>query len=321
MSDHAAGMLHGQRLLVTGASGFIGSHLIKRLADNAADLHAVCWRRPIHRGNGWRWWRADLAEAATVKRLLARVRPDVIFHLASYVSGRRDLELVMPTFRSNLMSTVNLLSAASASGCRRFVLAGSQEEPSEPDASPCSPYAAAKYAATGYARMFQALFQLPIVVTRLFMVYGPGQRDSQKLIPYVILSLLRGETPKLMSGERPVDWIFVEDVVDALLAAATVPGIDGRVLDVGSGRLIPVRNVVDQLVRLVNPRVTPHFGALADRQLEQVRAADSAETERLTGWRPTISLEEGLRRTVEWYTVRFGDSKSDCPTRNVAPPS
>jgi nucleoside-diphosphate-sugar epimerase len=136
-------------------------------------------------------------------------------------------------------------------------------------------------------------------------VYGPGQSDHRKLIPYVVLSLLRGESPRLMSGSRAVDWIFVEDVADALLAAAGTAAIDGETLDVGSGELITVRHIVERLVRLVDPRIQPEFGAIADRPLEQVRVADTARTEALIGWKTSTSLEDGLARTVDWYADRF----------------
>ncbi len=297
--------LNGQKVLVTGASGFIGSSLLHRLSSSAVEVHAVSRKTPICDPGRTRWWVGDLTELSTVRQLLGDIQPQVVLHLASHVAGGRGLELVRPTFDSNLLTTVNVLTTATEAGCRRVVLAGSLEEPTEADGIPCSPYAAAKHAASAYARMFHALYGLPVVVLRLFMVYGPGQRDLRKLVPYVILSLLGGKSPRLMSGDRAVDWIFVEDVVDALLSAAAAPDIGGRTLDVGSGRLLTVRRVVEELVRLVNPRIQPDFGAIADRPLEQIRRADPAPTTALTGWRPSTRLEDGLKVTVEWYAEQF----------------
>jgi len=96
--------------------------------------------------------------------------------------------------------------------------------------------------------MFFALYQLPVVILRVFMVYGPGQGDLQKLVPYVITSLLKGETPRFTSGTREVDWIYVEDVVAAFLEAARAPGVEGATLDVGTGKLVTVRQVVERFV-------------------------------------------------------------------------
>jgi len=271
------------------------------------EVHAISRTKPANPEKGVHWWHGDLAEIATVQDLLAAVKPEVIFHLAGHVVGARDLDAVMSTFRSNLMSTVNLLTVAGQIGCRRLVVTGSLEEPEQgdPEAVPSSPYAAAKWAGSAYARMFHALYKLPVVILRVFMVYGPAQRDLRKLIPYVILSLLRGEAPKLTSGQRPVDWIYVEDVVEGLLAAAQAADVDGRTIDIGSGELVPIRTVVEQLVRLIDPQLKPLFGALPERPLEQVRVANIARAHAMMGWKPITPLEEGLKHTVEWYKRRL----------------
>ena len=298
--------LMGQKVLVSGASGFIGAHLCRRLLKDGVEVHGIS-RSDRSRGeNGVFWWRGDLADAETVREILSALRPDLIFHLASHVAGARDRQLVGPTFRSNLLSTVNLLDIASEVGCRRILLAGSLEEPEPGDsqAIPCSPYAAAKWAGSAYARMFHALYQLPVVICRLFMVYGPGQQDLRKLVPYVVLSLLRGEAPQLMNGRREIDWIYVEDVVEGFIAAAAAEGIEGKTVDLGSGSLVPVRTVVEKLVCLINPGIEPRFGALTDRPLEQVRVADVANSLDLIGRKPTVSLEEGLKRTADWYALQ-----------------
>ena len=237
------------------------------------------------------------------------IQPEIIFHLASHVAGARESHVVLPTFRSNLMSTVNLLTVANDIGCNRIVIAGSMEEPDleNPESIPCSPYAAAKWASSAYARMFHALFQLPVVILRVFMVYGPGQQDLHRLIPYVILSLLQGEALKLSSGQRQIDWIYVEDVVAALLAAAQVANIEGSTIDVGSGTLVSIETIVEQLVQLINPQVRPLFGALVDRPLEQVKVANIVKAYATMKWQPVTSLEVGLQRAVDWYAQRLSN--------------
>jgi nucleoside-diphosphate-sugar epimerase len=117
----------------------------------------------------------------------------------------------------------------------------------------------------------------------------------------VTLCLLRGEAPRLSSGRRDVDWIYVEDVVDGIITAAQANDVEGRTIDIGSGELVSIRKVVEHLVRLTNPTIQPLFGALPERPLEQVRAADTAKSNALLGWKAKISLEQGLKRTTEWY--------------------
>jgi nucleoside-diphosphate-sugar epimerase len=300
--------LRGQKALVTGGSGFIGSHLCARLSQMGAEVHAVSRLKRSDEASDIKWWQGDLSDTAIVHKLLRTIQPEIVFHLASEVTGARGPEFVLPTFRSNLISTLNILTAAKEVGCRRIIVTGSLEEPDSVGREniPCSPYAAAKWAAGAYARMFHALYQLPVVILRVFMVYGPAQRDIKKLVPYVILSLLRGEKPKLSNGQRPIDWIFVSDVVEAFIAAAKKPGIDGYTIDVGSGELVTIRAVVEQLVRLIDPRIEPLFGALESRPFEQVRVADSATSYTTLGWKVVTPLESGLQRTVEWYGTQMG---------------
>lgn len=293
----------GQRTLITGANGFIGSHLCQRLGAEGAEVHAVYRsHRPRHEGQA-RWWQADLSDEASVRKLFREIRPEVIFHLASHVKGAPDLKHVLPTFQSNLQSTVNLLAVAAETGCRRMVLTGSLAEPDAQNGElfPTAPYAAAKWASSGYARMFHALYQFPVVIARVFMVYGPAQVDLTKLIPYATLSLLRGETPKITSGDRLVDWIYVSDVVDGFIALAHAPGVDGATIELGSGALVSIREIVQQLAAVVDPRARVEFGALPDRPLEPTRTAKTAETFARLGWKPQVPLQEGLKRTVEWY--------------------
>jgi UDP-glucose 4-epimerase len=294
---------YGEKILITGASGFIGSYLCRRLCEAGIEVHAISRMKRSGRGNTLQWWQGDLADSATARDLVQAIKPVVIFHLASHVMGARNLENVLPTFRSNLLSTVNILTVASEVGCRRIVLTNSLEEPDlgDPTSIPSSPYAAAKWASSGYARMFHALYQLPVVILRLFMVYGPAQQDLGKLIPYVTLCLLRGEAPRLTSGQRDVDWIYVDDVVDGIIAAAQASNVEGKTIEIGSGELVSIRNVVEHLVRLTNPTIQPIFGALAERPLEQVRKANVTTALAQIGWKPKTSLREGLENTVNWF--------------------
>jgi UDP-glucose 4-epimerase len=299
-----ADRIAGRPVLVTGASGFIGAHLCNRLWSCRAKIHAVS--REVHCSDTehLRWWQADLRDISAVRGVFRAVQPEIVFHLASYVVGERELGAVLPTFYDNLASTVHLLTAAKETECQRVVLACSSEEPQILDNDTTfaySPYAAAKWASSIYGRMFYQLFQLPVVMPRIFMTYGPDQKDVQKLVPFVALHLLRGETPKLSSGKRRADWIYVEDVVEGLLRAATTPGIDGCTFDLGSGSLVSVREIVEQISKIVGTPVEPAFGALPDRPFEQERTADTTFLVKKLGYQPKTSLNDGLQTTVAWY--------------------
>jgi len=292
--------LEGRSALVTGATGFIGGHLLDRLQQSGSVIHALS-RRPGEDSRA-HWHEADLTDFDAVRRVVASISPDVIFHLAGETRAARDLDLVLPTFHSNLVSTVNLLTAAAeASSAARIVLAGSLEEPERGDLAASSPYAASKLGASTYGRLFGETLNLPVTVLRVFMVYGPAQHDLRKLVPYVILSLLRGERPRLTSGRREIDWVYVEDVVEAFIAAAAADSVGRASVDVGSGEAVPIRSLVDRLVEMIDPSLEPEFGAVPDRAQEQIRVADVEATELAIGWRPKVTLEEGLLRTIRWY--------------------
>lgn len=299
--------LAGRRALVTGASGFIGSALCRHLSQAGMEVHGVSRTEHHATDSCARWHTNRLDDIEAVRALFKAARPDYVFHLASHVAGSRAIELVLPTFSANLTSTVNLLTAATEQGCERILLTGSLEEPEPgPDhAVPSSPYAAAKFAASAYGRMFHALYNTPVAILRLFMVYGPGQQDLRKLVPYVTLALLKGQTPELSSGTRKVDWIYVDDIAAGYLAAATAKGVEGATVDLGSGRLDTVRTVVEELVGLINPHIQPLFGSVPERALEQIRMADTESSFRLLGWRTQVSLHDGLARTAEWYREKL----------------
>lgn len=292
----------GRTVLVTGASGFIGSHLSARLARAGALVHALSRTARADTASE-RWWQVDLADGRSVGELFEAIRPQLVFHLASRVSGGTELELVEPMLEDNLVSALNVMSAAQRCSSERVVLAGTMLEEAA-GGVPISPYAAAKSAAAAYARMFHALYATPVVNLRLHMVYGPGQ-DSGKLIPHVATSLARGRAAKVSSGRRQVDWIYVDDVVDALVVAGCAPGIEGEAIDIGSGELVTIRALVERLAAIVGGAgAEVEFGGLDDRPLEDPRVADVARSSRLMGWQPRTTLEAGLRETADWYRAR-----------------
>ena len=306
MSRIDAPRLEGRKVLITGATGFLGRVISVRLANHGAEVHGVSRTdRSSEPDAVVHWWRADLQDCADLERVWDQVQPSVVYHLAGEVNGAPSAELLIPTFHSLLTSTVNLLALAGKSSMTRLVLAGSLEEKDadDGDAPSMSPYAAAKSAASDYARMCHEVFGTRAVILRTFMSYGPGQ-PHWKIIPSTISSLLNGVPPRLSSGSRELDWVYVEDVADAFVDAAVAPGIEGMTLDVGSGHLTSIAQIVEDLVRLVDPSIRPVYGVLPDRPRRPPRIAEVAVTQRYLGWEPKTRLAEGLRRTVAWHRNR-----------------
>lgn len=301
--------LKKSKVLITGGSGFLGSHLCRHLSPKTGEVHAISRTQQSHSGGDIRWWQVDLDDLGAVRNLFSKVKPDIIFHLSGLVTAGQSQEFVLPTFHSLLTSTVNLLTVATEVGCARLILIGSLNElmPELGESIPSSPYAAAKWAGSAYGRMFHALYRTPVVIVRPFMTYGPGQ-DVRKLIPHVILSLLEGKSPKLSSGKWEADWIYIDDVIEGFIDTALVPNIEGDTFDLGSGVLASVREVVERLVEIVGCSTPPLFGALPDRVLEPARKAEIGRAFEKLGWKPKVSLGSGLQQTVEWYRARLSTS-------------
>jgi UDP-glucose 4-epimerase len=292
--------LTGKRVLVSGGSGFLGAPLCRRLLGAGAEVHAVT--RQERESGDVRWWQVNLEDLDATRRLLATVSPDVVFHLGGAVTGAPALEHVPPTFASLLATTVNLLQAVTECQCGRMIVVGSLEEPRGriDQLVPLSPYGAAKCAASMYARMFHALYQTPVSVLRLFMTYGPGQPEH-RLISYAIRSFLRGESPKLASGRRRLDLVYLDDAIDGFMRAAALPGLEGRCADLGSGQAVSVQRVVQTIAGLMRSSIQPIWNALADRPSERsTRIADVQSAKDGLGWAPATPLDVGLARTIDW---------------------
>ncbi len=170
-----SGNLSGKRILITGAGGFIGTHLSGRLCRMGAEVHGTSRMKKESDKDNFTWWQGTFDDVATATTLLQTIRPHFIFHLAGEATASNDMRFVLPTFHSILTSTVNILTAANEVSCERIILPASCTEPINLNQVSSSPYAAAKWAASGYARLFHTLYGTPVVNVRTFMGYVRGK--------------------------------------------------------------------------------------------------------------------------------------------------
>ncbi len=149
-------------------------------------------------------------------------------------------------------------------------------------------------------RMFQNMYQSPVVMVRPFMGYGPAQ-PAGKIIPFVIQSFLQKKAPLLSNGYWRTDWVYIKDTIEGMIAASISDGCEGMTIDLGSGTLTSVREVIDKITDIMQPECLPVFGALPDRHQEHTRTANTELAYQKLNWRASTHLEKGLRETVNWY--------------------
>jgi nucleoside-diphosphate-sugar epimerase len=308
--------LTGTRVLITGATGFIGSHLTRRLVADGADVHAltstvssVYPTRLLDLRDQLTMHEGSLEDRSAMDSVVAAARPEFVFHLGAYTHVGKSWQRVDECIQVNVQGTVNLLQALTATDYRRFVYTGTSEiygdvpVPFREDGpvNPVSPYSVAKYAGERYCRMFVQGRGWPIVMVRPFNAYGPGQTPD-RVIPEIIGRALRGGRLAMTKGLQTREFNYVEDLADGFIRAATAEGVEGEVINLGGGPEVSMRDLATTILQLMGNPVVPEFGALAERPTEIMRMyADTEKTRRLLGYTAPTSLEDGLQRTIEWY--------------------
>ena len=309
--------------LVTGGAGFIGSHLCEELIRRGhrvrvGDNLSTGKIRNLDHLTGVEFFQGDLAELAFAQRAVAGV--DYVLHEAAIPSVPRSVKDPITSNRSNVDATLNVLVAARDAGVKRLVFAGSSSAygntptlPKHEDmpANPLSPYALQKVVGEQYLQMFTRLYGLETVTIRYFNVFGPRQDPSSPysgVISVFATALLENRSPTIYGdGEQTRDFTYVANVVDGVLRACEAPGASGEIINVATGGRISLNQLFSAMREITGGTAEPTY---ADARAGDVRdsQADISKARRILGYEPTVTFEDGLQRTIDWYRASVAAS-------------
>jgi UDP-glucose 4-epimerase len=311
--------------LVTGGAGFIGSHLSEELVRRGHRVRVVDSlitgkRRNLEPASGVEFIEGDLANAEVAARAVDGM--NYVLHQAAIPSVPRSVKDPITSNRANIDASLNVLVAARDAGVKRLVYAGSSSaygntptlpKREEMPTNPLSPYALQKLVAEQYCQMFTRLYGLETVTIRYFNVFGPRQDPGSPysgVISLFATALLEGRRPTIYGdGEQTRDFTYVANVVDGVLRACEAPAASGEVINVATGGRISLNRLLQTMNGIVGTNLEaiyqpPREGDVRDSQ------ADIAKAQRLLGYQPLVSLEDGLKKTLDW-----------CRTQNAPSPA
>lgn len=302
--------LSGRKALVVGGRGFIGSHVVLSLLHFGAFVTTLSHSetlRPMER-EGVEHLTGDIRDPDSLRRCLSKREFDYVINSAGYIdhspyfSGGRDL------IDQHFSGTMNLLDQVKHPDLKGYVQLGSSDEygtleaPQNEDSreAPISPYSVGKVAAAHLLQMLQTTENLPAVIVRLFLVYGPGQ-DKRRFLPQVIRGCLADRDFGTSEGRQVRDFCYIDDVVKGILSAMVSEEARGKVINVASGRPVTIREVIEKVISMVGGG-RADFGKVPYRKGENMSLyADISLAKRILGWQPSTDIDEGLKRTIEWY--------------------
>jgi nucleoside-diphosphate-sugar epimerase len=303
-----------KRIVITGATGFVGANLTERLVYDGHEVYLLV-------REGYQAWRIEhllphihlisvnLLDRKELLDSIKHIRPDWVFHLAAYgaYSWQENLDVAIQT---NFLATVNLVETCKEIGFEAFINTGSSSEyglkghaPAEDDSlEPNSYYAVTKASATLFCRYTAQRFNLPISTLRLYSVYGPYE-DPKRLIPTMILKGMQGTLPPLVHPDVARDFIFTEDVANAFLIVAssssTLPF--GSIYNLGNGKQVTLRDVVSLTQNIFNIADEPEWGSMENRSWDTNTWVANNGKLTSAGWSSKYDFQSGFIKTIEWF--------------------
>jgi nucleoside-diphosphate-sugar epimerase len=297
-------------LLIIGGTGFIGKHLTCAAMKSGFQTTVLSLHEPKSESKveGASYLQADTTDCDDLRRKLSKTDIDYVINLSGYIYHSSFSEGGDAVIESHFTAVKNIVKILDRNKLKRFIQIGSSDEYGNIEApqneamreSPISPYSLAKVASTHFLQMLNRTEGFPVVILRLFLVYGP-QQDHKRFLPQVIKGCLSGEAFPTSLGEQLRDFCYVDDVTRGILMALRQDNINGEVINIASGAPVTIRKVIETVKELIG-QGNPLFGQVPYRQEENMMLyADINKVTHALNWAPQVSLEDGIRRTINSY--------------------
>ncbi len=305
--------LKGKIVAITGGAGFVGSHLTHRLLEEGAEVHLIVrestslWRLSSFK-DSLSLHISDVSSSSDMNRTIQKINPSYFFHLSAYGVDASKKDYITAT-KINVLAIANIFSALKYIDCKKVILLGSSSEYGEVDhritedtpLKPVNIYGSTKACGTILAHQLGSENNIPVITFRPFGLFGEGE-EPHKLFAYVILQSLKEKDINLTKGEQYRDYLYVENLIDALILACEDSTLRNEIFNIGSGVSKPLRYYSDLIISLTETTSKVNYGAIAYRKNEIWNPSpDINKIRARLHWNPKIPLEKGLVNTINWF--------------------
>ncbi len=301
-----------KRVLITGAGGFIGRHLIDFTINRGAKVLGLTRSPTVHPAIRV----GDISNWKFIRKAFSEFLPDICFHLAGETLVEQGQKEPYETFKNNVISTLNILELGRKHKTQRIIVAstvhvyGDNRLPYQEDdpPRPSRPYETSKTCTDLMSQSYADSFHLPVLIPRFVNVYGPGDLNFERVIPKTISTVLKGQNPVMWGGKTQREYLYITDAIIAynLLAQMSTTQIErNRIYNFGTGDLVSVSALIYKIIRLSQSHVSIKKVAVgrSDELPKQLVSWNKAT--KVLGWKPKVRLENGLKQTIDWYRNYF----------------